>query len=218
MAFREAREAVLLVDDEDFAVMNDDGAARGFRLSVGWSGGDGLRRSKVRVIGGGVIHEDIIAWYNCDMESEGDFSGKWVLRGKQAWEVIRYVQEEYGCELEFLWQDENAVWRNPTNRKWFGVILKVKGGRLGLSVEGDVAALDLRFEKGMAREFVAARGGSGGMGRGSDGDETEKGAGILLGYHMNKDNWITVVLNYGVATEEILGLIDQSYRIVAEGR
>lgn len=89
---------------------------------------------------------------------------------------------------------------------------------MGLSVEGDVAALDLRFEKGMAREFVAARGGSGGMGRGSDGDETEKGAGILLGYHMNKDNWITVVLDYGMATEEILGLIDQSYRIVAEGR
>lgn len=152
------------------------------------------------------------------MKSEGDFFGKWVLRGKQAREVIQYVQEEYGCELEFLWQDENAAWRNPTNRKWFGVILKVKGGRLGLSVEGDVAALDLRFEKGMAREFVAARGGSGSMGSGSDGDETEKGAGILLGYHMNKDNWITVVLDYGVATEEILGLIDQSYRIVAEGR
>lgn len=116
--------------------------------------------------------------------------------------MIQYVQEEYGCELEFLWQDENAVWRNPTNRKWFGVILKVKGERLGLKTDEDVAALDLRFEKGMAREFVAARGGSG----------------ILLGYHMNKDNWITVVLDYGVATEEILGLIDQSYRIVAEGR
>ena len=136
------------------------------------------------------------------MEREGDFSGKWVLRGKQAREVIQYVQEEYGCELEFLWQDENAVWRNPTNRKWFGVILKVKGERLGLKTDEDVAALDLRFEKGMAREFVAARGGSG----------------ILLGYHMNKDNWITVVLDYGVATEEILGLIDQSYRTVAEGR
>ena len=154
------------------------------------------------------------------MKSEGDFSGKWVLRGKQAREVIQYVQEEYGRELEFLWQDENAVWRNPTNRKWFGVILKVKGERLGLKTDEDVAALDLRFEKGMAREFVAARGGfvGDGMSRDSDGDEAEKGAGILLGYHMNKDNWITVVLDYGAATEEILGLIDQSYRIVAEGR
>lgn len=115
--------------------------------------------------------------------------------------MIQYVQEEYGCELEFLWQDENAVWRNPTNRKWFGVILKAKGERLGLKTDEDVAALDLRFEKGMARELVRSF-----------------GAGILPGYHMNKNNWITVVLDYGVATEEILGLIDQSYRIVAEGR
>lgn len=132
--------------------------------------------------------------------------------------MIQYVQEEYGRELEFLWQDENAVWRNPTNRKWFGVILQVKGERLGLSVDEDVAALDLRFEKGMAREFVTTRGGSGSMGRDYGDSEAEKGSGILLGYHMNKDNWITVVLDYGVATEEILGLIDQSYRIVAEGR
>ncbi len=63
MTFREAGEAVLLVGDEDFAIVDDDGAARGFRLSVGWSGGDGLRRSKVRVIGGEVIHGDIITLF-----------------------------------------------------------------------------------------------------------------------------------------------------------
>ena len=74
MAFREAREAVLLVDDEDFAVINDDGAARGFRLSVGWSGGDGLRRSKVRVIGGEVIHGDIITLFS-DVGSFGGVGG-----------------------------------------------------------------------------------------------------------------------------------------------
>lgn len=34
MAFREAGEAVFLVDDEDFAVMDDDGAARGFGFGV----------------------------------------------------------------------------------------------------------------------------------------------------------------------------------------
>lgn len=34
MAFREAGEAVFLVDDEDFAVMDDDGAARGFGLGI----------------------------------------------------------------------------------------------------------------------------------------------------------------------------------------
>ncbi len=71
VAFREAGEAVLLVDDENFAVINDDGAARGFRLSIGWSGGDGLRRSKVRVIGEGVIHGDIITLFG----GVGSFGG-----------------------------------------------------------------------------------------------------------------------------------------------
>ncbi len=32
-----------------------------------------------------------------------------------------------------LWQDENAIWRNPTNRKWFGALLRVKGTRIGLA-------------------------------------------------------------------------------------
>lgn len=126
-----------------------------------------------------------------------------VFLGKQAREIIRYVREAYGGELEFLWDKlpEAAVWRNPQNRKWYGVLMRVKGERLGLPIEGIVEILDLRFEKGAAREFVSS----------SDNN------GILPGYHMNKGNWITVVLDYGVATEEILVLVNQSYRIVAEG-
>lgn len=124
-----------------------------------------------------------------------------VFRGKQVQEVIRYVREEYGGELEFLWEDLTAaVWRNGTNRKWYGLVMKVAGRRLGLPVEGEVEILDLRFEKGMAREFAA------------------EGVGILPGYHMNKNNWITVVLDYGVGTAEVLALLDQSYRLVAEGK
>ncbi len=137
--------------------------------------------------------------------------------------MIRYVREEYGCELEFLWQDENAIWRNPTNRKWFGALLRVKGTRIGLAEDEAVEVLDLRFEKGMAREFVASR-GAGDCGAddsevyGVDGAEVQSGAKVILpGYHMNKDNWFTVVLDHVVPTEEVLALIDKSYRIVAAG-
>lgn len=148
--------------------------------------------------------------------------GEEVYYGKQAREVIRYVREEYGGELEFLWQDENGVWRNPGNRKWYGVMMRVRGSRLGLvasgaelSEDGMVEILDLRFEKGMAREFVASRGGS--DSGGARNVVGSGGVGILPGYHMNKNNWITVVLDYEVATEEVLALIGQSYRIVAAG-
>lgn len=125
-----------------------------------------------------------------------------VFLGEQARGIIRYVREEYGDELEFLWRDENGIWRNPQNRKWYGVMMRVKGERLGLPTEEVVEILDLRFEKGMAREFASS---------------SDK-KGILLGYHMNKSNWITVVLDYGVAMKEIMALVDQSYRIVAAGR
>lgn len=166
------------------------------------------------------------------LRGEETFWGEKAFRGEQARAVIRYVREEYGGELEFLWEDLTAaIWRNGANRKWYGLIMRVAGRRLGLATEGEVEILDLRFEKGMAREFVAERqaaegatagaldmgdvaAGALGMGDVAPGS----GAGILLGYHMNKDNWITVVLDAGVATEEILALIDQSHRIVAAGK
>lgn len=115
--------------------------------------------------------------------------------------VIGYVREEYGNELEFLWRDGNAVWRNSINRKWYGVLLKVKGESLGLASKKELDVIDLRVEKGMARDFVASRGAEG----------------IRLAYHMNKENWITVILNWGISIEEVLALIDRSYGIVAAG-
>lgn len=154
-----------------------------------------------------------------DLQSSEVFGGLRFYQGEQAKEVIRYVREEYGDELEFLWRDENGVWRNPANRKWYGLMMRVERARLGLPTEGKVEILDLRFEKGMAREFVASFGG--GFGENGSAGVSRAGAedlGILLGYHMNKDNWITVVLDYGVETEEVLALIDRSYQIVAAGK
>lgn len=160
----------------------------------------------MRIWAGG-IHKGIIAHVIICNMSEKVFDGfnvggEEVFRGEQARAVIRYVREEYGDELEFLWQDENGIWRNPQNRKWYGVMMRVRGEKLGLPIEKVVEIIDLRFEKGAAREFVGS----------SDND------GILPGYHMNKSNWITVVLDYGVPMKEILALVDQSYQIVAEGR
>lgn len=121
-----------------------------------------------------------------------------VFTEKQTREVIRYVQVEYGDELEFLWEGslENAIWRNARNRKWYGLIMAVRGRKLGLEMEEKMEILDLRFDKNAAREFAAS---------------SEY---VLPGYHMNKNNWITIVLDGRMATEEILRLLDHSYELV----
>ena len=122
-----------------------------------------------------------------------------VFWSRQTKEVIRYIKARYDGELEFLWErsPKNAIFRNKRNRKWYAVILTVRGDRVGLRTEGEAEILDLRFDKHQARDFA------------------ESAEHILPGYHMNKENWITVVLNESLSDEAVFGLIDRSFEIVA---
>lgn len=54
MAFRKAGETIVLVDDEDFTVMDDDGAAGGF--------GNGVLRRVVDGMGGGEVRNILRVW------------------------------------------------------------------------------------------------------------------------------------------------------------
>lgn len=134
-----------------------------------------------------------------------------VFQSEQAREVIKFVRETYGGELEFLWRrfPKNAIWRNPENRKWYGALLVVERDKLGLTegsmVEGDLASdeleiLDLRFYRNEALDFA-------------EGDPD-----VFPGYHMNKNSWITLILDGRTEMEKILRLLTQSYEIVESGR
>lgn len=79
VAFGKAGEAVVLVNDEDFVVVNNDGAAGSFRSGVVWNVGGGMCRGKIgdvwvgrglrvvdvwdlRVIHGGIIYYSVEVW------------------------------------------------------------------------------------------------------------------------------------------------------------
>lgn len=51
-----------------------------------------------------------------------------IFKSAQAKEIICYVREKYGDELEFLWEKfpDNAIWRRKDNKKWYGALLTVK--------------------------------------------------------------------------------------------
>ena len=118
----------------------------------------------------------------------------------QAQEVIAYVCKEYGDELEFLWQKfpKNAIWRNKDNQKWYAALLVIPRNKLvGQTSEEEVEIIDIRFQKNEALEFA------------------ESNDNVFPGYHMNKNNWITIVLDGSMETEQILRLLDHSYEIAA---
>ena len=119
-----------------------------------------------------------------------------IFKSPQAKEVIYYVQSKYGDELEFLWKKfpDNAVWRRKETAKWYGAILTVAKNKLGLASNEIVEIIDLRIQ-------------------------AEKLETLLLkdnyypGWHMNKKNWYTIILDGSVATEDIFKHIDESYHL-----
>ncbi|MBQ8893545.1 MAG: MmcQ/YjbR family DNA-binding protein [Clostridia bacterium] len=118
------------------------------------------------------------------------------FKTEQAREIIGYIRAQYGDDLEFLWKKfpENAIARRKDNRKWYLALLTVAPAKLGLPREGLLEIVDLRSAH---REQL--------------------GEWALPGYHMNKKNWITVVLDGTVPFETLQCLIDESYRL-AKGK
>lgn len=109
--------------------------------------------------------------------------------------LFAHVREEYGVEPEYLWvrTPNSAILRHQGNRKWFAAVLDVQKNRLGLSGEEIVDILDLKLGPAMVGSLLGREG-------------------FLPAYHMNKNHWITVLLDGSVAWEEIEQLLFLSYR------
>ena len=99
-------------------------------------------------------------------------------------EMIRYVGERFSTDPEYPWDDENFIFRHQGNRKWFAVAMRVPYRRLGLECEGAADIVDVKCGPLLMDSY-----------RGQPG--------ILPGYHMNKDNWITILLD-GTAEDAVI--------------
>ena len=110
--------------------------------------------------------------------------------------VFDYAKETYGTEPEYLWEKfpESAVLRHDSNKKWYAAVLDVRRSKLGLEGDDVVDILDVKCEPMLIGSLV------------------EKD-GYFKAYHMNKEKWITVILDGTVPEEEIFGLIDLSYEL-----
>ena len=119
-----------------------------------------------------------------------------IFKSLQANEIIKYVKEKYNDELEYLWKKfpNNAIWRNKKNNKWYGALLVVNENKLGIKSDKFVEIIDLRFQKENIHKII---------------DNNR----FYPGYHMNKNNWITIKLDNSVETKKIFELIDNSYNL-----
>ena len=114
--------------------------------------------------------------------------------------IITYIRAQYGVEPEYLWEQpsKNAVFRRPDNRKWFAVLLPELSRRtLRLPGEGTVDILNLKCGPVLLGALL-------------DGQR------YLPAYHMNKEHWVSVLLEGSVPMGELVPLIDLSWQLTAK--
>ena len=119
-----------------------------------------------------------------------------VFKSNLAQEVILYVRQTYKDELEFLWKKfpSNAVFRRQDTAKWYAALLIIPKYKLGLESQNMIEILDLRIQPEKMDSLI----------------DRKK---YFPGYHMNKKNWFTILLDGSVSIEEISQKIDNSYRL-----
>lgn len=121
-------------------------------------------------------------------------------------EILAYAKKEYGTISEHLWKSapEYEVLRHAPQpgekkAKWYAIIMNVKRQVLGLDGEGYVDILDVKCNPEMM-------------------DLLRMSEGYLPAYHMNKANWITILLDGTVPLENVKQMIDESYCMTAGKR
>ena len=119
---------------------------------------------------------------------------KQVFRSFQARNVIDYCYKKYGDGLEFLWEkvDDNAIIRRKDTRKWYAVFMLIAKNKLGLEGEEIIEVLNLKLGKEKVSSQI----------------DNKK---YFKAYHMNKNYWITILLDENKSVKEILNLVDISY-------
>lgn len=108
-------------------------------------------------------------------------------------DVMQFIADGYGVEPEYLWADDpSAVFRHPLSKKWFGIVMKVRRDRLGLNGEGEIDVLNVK----LLPEMVGA---------------VPEEEGFLPAYHMNKEKWVSILLDGRVQKDTVFAFVDGSY-------
>lgn len=108
--------------------------------------------------------------------------------------LFEWVRDAYGTEPDYPWNNWNAVLRHKDNDKWYGLVLEVSKKKLGLDEDSLVDVLNVKCDPvlvGALREQP----------------------GYFPAYHMNKEKWISILLDGTVAVEDIKNLIEISYEL-----
>jgi predicted DNA-binding protein (MmcQ/YjbR family) len=110
--------------------------------------------------------------------------------------LIEYAQtlNEVQVDHPFKKFPDYKALRHKCNGKWFGLIMSVEKNKLGFRSNDMVEIIDVKSDP----ELISI---------------IKNSSGLLPAYHMNKNHWITIMLDGSISFEQIINLLNHSYNL-----
>jgi len=117
----------------------------------------------------------------------------------QANRITGLILERYGVTPDFPWDEDphqaSGVFRHTDSRKWFGLIMNIPiGSLLKNKDKTPVDVMNLKLDTWGADRIMSV-------------------PGVFPAYHMNHKLWISVLLDDTLSDEEVMILVDDSFRL-----
>ena len=116
----------------------------------------------------------------------------------QANRITELIHKEYGVVPDFPWKGQKnasdaGVFRKTPDGKWFGLIMNVKKDKVIKKAEGTFDIINLKLGETEIQQLIQQKG-------------------FYPAYHMNKQYWITILLDDTLEDKIIMKYIKKSYK------
>lgn len=111
----------------------------------------------------------------------------------QANRIADLIFKKYGDLPEFAWDKFSGygIFKNSKNDKWYALIMNINKSKISLGNE-EIEVINVKLDKDKVKDL-------------------QERNGFYKAYHMNKENWITIILDDTLSDEKIMSYVDESH-------
>ena len=112
--------------------------------------------------------------------------------------VEQHIASAYRVQAEHPWltSPEHEVFRHAENKKWFAIIMRVKRSVLGLEGDDHIDIMNVKCDEVTRAVFL-------------------RESWVLPAYHMNKEKWITILLDGSAPESGVELLLRMSHELTS---
>ena len=112
----------------------------------------------------------------------------------QANRLAQKIYDTYGDVPTFPWDkfDGYGVFKNPDNDKWYALVMNISKNKLNKDLSGEVDVANIKLDESKIVDLLSQKG-------------------FYPAYHMNKKNWISIVLDDTISDDVLFSLLEESH-------